>query len=46
MKPFGEQANVMQMQAHCRHWAVETTFKKQADLRRAVKVYQIGSGHL
>jgi hypothetical protein len=39
MKPFGEVANVMLMQAHYRRWTVETTFKKQADLRKGVKVY-------
>jgi hypothetical protein len=36
----------MLMQAHYTHWGVETTFKKHADVRRGVKVYQIESRHL
>jgi len=45
VKPFGEQANLMLMQAYYRHWGMKTTFKKQEDLRRGVKVYHIGYRH-
>jgi hypothetical protein len=32
----------MPMQAYYRQWGVQTTFKKQEDLRKGVKVYHIG----